>query len=96
MKLSLFALLPFVSALQTGQLLNQADHSNQVSVSRDEPAPILGTSSAQEPTTGGDHVVEDWQVYAHQSFPRYSIRSRSTVKLCDPNVNQVSMCIMNV
>jgi hypothetical protein len=35
-----------------------------------------------------------WNVFKHSAFPRYSLRTKEEVKLCDPNVKQVSYTLV--
>ncbi len=36
-----------------------------------------------------DQEIGIWQVYKHKKFPKYSIRTKSSDKLCDPSVKQI-------
>lgn len=59
------------------------------------PSPIPSSSSfiMAEKKSGvlatGKH--QDWTVYSHPAFPRYALRTKTTSKLCDPNVFQVGL-----
>ena len=59
-------------------------------------SPTLSSSSSFIMTEKKSGVLatgkhQDWTVYSHPSFPRYALRTKTTSKLCDPNVFQVGL-----
>lgn len=49
----------------------------------------LGQSSY---TTSALGNKVEWNVFKHKSYPEYSLRVKTDVKLCDKNVDQVCAC----
>jgi cathepsin A (carboxypeptidase C) len=47
---------------------------------------ILSKANTRTPTGR----MTAWNVHTHAAFPKYSIRTKEDVKLCDPNVKQVT------
>ena len=56
---------------------------------KDENLQSIFISSATKTTTLATGKLQEWNVYEHPAFPRYALRTKTTSKLCDPNVYQV-------
>lgn len=47
-------------------------------------------SSNAMKTTGATGASVEWNVFSHEDFPRYKLRTKTGSKLCDPSVKQIT------
>jgi carboxypeptidase C (cathepsin A) len=85
-----YSVLSAIAAARVSNVLFSQDSSAMNSDTVADMDSFTASFSATKITEDATGKVTAWNVHSHKAFPRYSMRMKDDIKLCDPNVKQVS------